>query len=118
MTEKRDGKSNLIKDLSSSGTLDVEITSRDLGKNEYLQERMKSIGKDLAPAGHTYLGSLCTHIYVSQLSREASIVNQIVGMENVAEAVASFAVSDLALKARECFNPEFKQKTRNKLDKR
>lgn len=108
----------LIKSLSDNNALDVEITTKDLEKNPYATERLKSVGKDLTPAGHTYLGSLTTHIYTSQLSREASCISQIVGMENVTEPVAMFSLSNLSLETRKCFHPEFKHKTRNPLDKR
>lgn len=109
-------RGSLVKDLST-GPLDVELSSEALS-NPFLQQRLKDLGKDLAPGGYAYKGSLCVHIYVSNIAKEASFIHQVVGMENIPESVASFGVGDLALKTRQTFNPDFKHKTRNAKDKR
>lgn len=115
---RNDGKENLIKNMSETGELDVEITSKNLPNSPQLQEKLRSIGEALKPGGHSYEGSVVVHYYISNLSREASVVHQVTGLENVAAAVASFGLSDASLKLRQQYDPNFRQKTLNKLDKR
>jgi hypothetical protein len=118
MTTRQDGKQNLIKDMSESKALDVELSSKALPSSPQLQERLKALGEELKPHGHRYAGSATVHYYVSELGREVSLVNQIHDLNSLSESVAAFGVADLALKIRQYFNPHFKQKTRNALDKR
>lgn len=115
---RNDGKENLIKNMSETGNLDVEITSKNLPNSPHLQEQLRFIGEQLKPGGFSHAGSVTIHYYISNLSREAAFVHQTVGLEGVTAAVASFGLSDASLKLRQQFDPNFKQKTRNKLDKR
>jgi len=119
MSEKgvNSGVNNAIKSVSDAKKLDVELTTEGKLEDPAATRALLAAAEAMKQGFATHKASFAVHVYVSDLSRELYFVTQCHGPD-LPENVASLANTDLALRMREYYNPEYKQRTRNKLDKR
>lgn len=118
---QQENKKNLVKGFG----LDAKLESKTMEPDVWAGNMIREVGKTMAPTGMTYQGSAVVHYYYSNLARELNTINMIVGQkpgaglgDDLSENAASFGISDLALKLRQHYNPDYRYKTTNSKDQR
>jgi hypothetical protein len=118
-------KLTMLDSLNPKDPLSVEYETTGLGEDHDANALLWRLGKDLEKhaQGQRYVGSVVVHYFLDNTALlkqtyAISTVQQITFKESISEQLAALGMNNAVIAVRKYFNPDFKNATTRKGDKR